>query len=447
MGRSYAHFVQQVIPYFVGVSPAAYAVCGAAGFVSAVTRISVAMTVIMLEISNDLSLLLPIMLTAGIAKFTGDTLTHPYFDMVLHMRHIPFVEPEPTVAFKQLRCYQVMQKPVVCLPVQVKVMDVLKVLSDTSHNGFPVVESMEEKKLHGMITRGHLEYMLKNIEEFLEDSDELAASPTTKHLRNHYLATYNTIHGRGNAVFDNMDPMHFGQILDLHRWMSRAPVTVHSLNTMEQAFVTIRTFGLRQLLVVNSDYILVGVITRHDVFHVQHDPECYDQHRIQHHEDFHRVRQRLRSEDSGELSPSDPSRSSSSRRLSVAVNANNTRVGGPQRWDSEREWASAGVAPARPALRRLSSSREWTSMRAGHSAESRSRAAPLLESSPEDGFGEDAANAQQAEAQPQPRPLPREQRRRSSLLERVREATSMRTPVARLQPGQQEEDGEVLYGG
>jgi H+/Cl- antiporter ClcA len=158
-GRSYAVLLQTVLPHLANIDPAAYAVCGAAGFVGGVTRISVAITVIMLEISNDLNLLMPIMLTAGIAKYTGDCLTEPYFEMVLHMRHVPFVEPEPGVIFSQLRCYQVMQRPVTCLPVEAKVMDVLKVLADTTHNGFPVVESMEEKKLHGIITRGHLQFI------------------------------------------------------------------------------------------------------------------------------------------------------------------------------------------------------------------------------------------------------------------------------------------------
>eukprot|EP00931_Biecheleriopsis_adriatica_P055476 TRINITY_DN32810_c0_g1_i1.p1 TRINITY_DN32810_c0_g1~~TRINITY_DN32810_c0_g1_i1.p1 ORF type:complete len:922 (-),score=144.52 TRINITY_DN32810_c0_g1_i1:88-2799(-) len=291
MGCSYAHLLNMLMPGFVPGDSAAYAVVGAAGFVSGVSRISVAMTVIMIEVSTDLGLLLPIMLTVGMAKFTGDYLSHPFFEMILHMKHIPFLEPEQGLAFRQLRCYQVMQRPVVCLPVQVQVMDVLKILCECHHNGFPVVESQERKVMQGVITRAHLEHILKNLSSFLEDEPGLADRPVAADLMNHFLATHKGLSGQEDlAIFDSIETSQLTEVLDLHRWMSRAPVTVHQVNSLEQAVHAFKLHGLRQLFVTNSDNILVGVITRHELYHVQHDPHHYHQHAVQEHDDFARIR-------------------------------------------------------------------------------------------------------------------------------------------------------------
>ena len=163
-----------------------------------------------------------------------------------------------------------MQRPVTCLLVEAKVLDVLKALADTPHNGFPVVESRKAKKLHGIITRDHLQFILNNLDRFLGELDSALGSS----LRNHYSDTHHSSRSF-HDIIESVDPRSFGRTIDLQPWMSRAPVTIHHTSPMEQAFHTFRAFGLRQLLVVNSDYCVVGMLTRHELYHMQHDPDSY----------------------------------------------------------------------------------------------------------------------------------------------------------------------------
>ena len=50
---------------------------------------SVALTVIMLEITDKADMLLPIMLVIGVAKAVGDIFTPPLYDMILEVTFSP----------------------------------------------------------------------------------------------------------------------------------------------------------------------------------------------------------------------------------------------------------------------------------------------------------------------------------------------------------------------
>jgi CBS domain-containing protein len=306
--------IRSVLPNFVpgdGISVASYAVVGAAGFIGGVTHITVSITVIMLEISNDLRLLLPIMLTTGVAKFMGDMFTHSLYDMILEMKHIPFLEPEPNVAMMRLRCFQVMKKPVVCLPAQMTVGELVVLLRETHHNGFPVVEEKSKFKLLGIISRGHLEVILENINEFLQfqrdhERDQTIPPPeSASDLKHHHRMTMSAWkQSKSRAKFELISDDVKARELDISIWMNRAPVSVRQGNRVDRAFQLFKTFGLRQLPVVNSQNELVGILTRHDVFHVQHHPDAYEHQAAQHTEDFSQMRRRmLSSEFNGQAPP------------------------------------------------------------------------------------------------------------------------------------------------
>ena len=51
-----------------GVDPGLYALVGAAGMLSGVTRMTISLTVILLEVSSDIQLLMPIMIAILCAK-------------------------------------------------------------------------------------------------------------------------------------------------------------------------------------------------------------------------------------------------------------------------------------------------------------------------------------------------------------------------------------------
>ena len=54
------------------IDPGLYALVGASAVLGGITRMTISLTVIMVEISNDINYLLPIMLALAISKAVGD---------------------------------------------------------------------------------------------------------------------------------------------------------------------------------------------------------------------------------------------------------------------------------------------------------------------------------------------------------------------------------------
>lgn len=57
-----------------------------------VTRMTVSLTVILLETTQDIQYLLPIMLTLIVSKWVGDLFNISLYDMHVEFKCIPFVE-------------------------------------------------------------------------------------------------------------------------------------------------------------------------------------------------------------------------------------------------------------------------------------------------------------------------------------------------------------------
>jgi len=162
----------------------------------------------------------------------------------------------------------------------------------------------------GLVTRGHLETILDHIDEFVSWQKARTPSepnpplpPGAARLSNHHRGTMASWKvdrdmRRLQALSNTMSEETRNFPLDLDHWMDRQPVTIRMSDTVERAFYFIKTFGLRQLPVVNADNGLVGVLARHDIFHVQHHPEKYEQQASAHVEDFCTLRRVL-----SELSP------------------------------------------------------------------------------------------------------------------------------------------------
>src|SRR5689334_3709420 len=121
----------------------------------------------MLEITNDLQLLPPIMFATLVAKWVGDLFTHSLYDKMLgvcllppscsssssssspaltplvpppQVKYIPFLENDPPRELDKMIVSDIMVQPVCTLPLKAAVRDVLGLLMDpvTKHNGFPV---------------------------------------------------------------------------------------------------------------------------------------------------------------------------------------------------------------------------------------------------------------------------------------------------------------------
>ncbi len=77
------------------IRPGTYALIGATAMLGGVTRMTISLTVILLETTNNIKYLLPIMIVLMIAKFVGDCFNISLYDMHVELNALPFVESHP----------------------------------------------------------------------------------------------------------------------------------------------------------------------------------------------------------------------------------------------------------------------------------------------------------------------------------------------------------------
>ena len=168
----------QTNKYWAWMDPGAFALLGSVSFFGGVTRLTMSLTVIMVEITNDIHQLLLIMITIMVAKWTGDFLSHPMYHALLEFKCIPFLGHEPMLIKSDgsvlnldlFTAQDTMTTPVRTVNMFASVHSICKVLLGCTHCGFPVVKSLGdslENTFCGEITRLELRNLMTRPELFI----------------------------------------------------------------------------------------------------------------------------------------------------------------------------------------------------------------------------------------------------------------------------------------
>nr|XP_025958771.1 chloride channel protein D-like [Dromaius novaehollandiae] len=94
-------FDVQTNKYGAWIDPGLFAAIGAASFFSGVSRLTISLTVIMVEITNDVQSLLLIMLAVMVAKMVGDLFNASLYSSLLKLKCIPYLDVEPFVCHRK----------------------------------------------------------------------------------------------------------------------------------------------------------------------------------------------------------------------------------------------------------------------------------------------------------------------------------------------------------
>ncbi|KAJ8303302.1 hypothetical protein KUTeg_019698 [Tegillarca granosa] len=223
--------------YWAWMDPGAFALIGAASFFGGVTRLTLAVTVIMT--------LLPVMVSVMVSKWVGDFFTHPVYHALLELKCIPFLDPEPrvTVDERQINlelfsAKDVMSSPVITIRTKEMVSVLSKLLLETAHGGFPVIRKSThgEDCFYGTITRMELTMLLMNENLFEHDhvNDDIVESPQWVDYQE-------------------------------NRYINQSALSIQGKFSLQRTYLIFRTLGLRHLTVVNDSNVVIGIITRKDL--------------------------------------------------------------------------------------------------------------------------------------------------------------------------------------
>uniref|UniRef100_A0A4W4H6C8 Chloride channel protein n=1 Tax=Electrophorus electricus TaxID=8005 RepID=A0A4W4H6C8_ELEEL len=248
----------------IWADPGKYALMGAAAQLGGIVRMTLSLTVILVEATGNVTYGFPIMLVLMTAKIVGDYFIEGLYDIHIKLQSVPFLHWEAPATSHWLTAREVMSSPVTCFNQLEKVGTIMDFLSNTAtnHNGFPViVQASGEQvgKLCGLILRSQLIVLLKH-KVFVERAH------SRLHQRKLQLKDFRDAYPR----FPPIQSIHVSQderecMMDLSEFMNPTPYTVPQETSLPRVFKLFRALGLRHLVVVDDVNKVVGLVTRKDL--------------------------------------------------------------------------------------------------------------------------------------------------------------------------------------
>lgn len=114
---------------------------GACAVLGGMTRMTISLSVILLEATGNLYFLIPFMATLNVARWVGNLANEGIYDMHIRSRRIPFLEPQCPLGGRgiDLRAFEIMTVDVRTLPTVANVGQIYDLLYTTTHNCFPLL--------------------------------------------------------------------------------------------------------------------------------------------------------------------------------------------------------------------------------------------------------------------------------------------------------------------
>jgi len=273
MGAIYGRFVGEFMRDLNGetYSSPMFSLVGAVSFLAGTTRITIALVAIAVESSNDLVMTLPALLAVLFAKIVGDRICDGNYEVIIAIKGVPYLEPEPEDKAVLIECADVMSTALVCIPRQVKLEELLHVLRWTTHSSFPVVSDKEHRTYVGLCHRDYLTCLL-------------SLGPRILHMPGHFPPNPEHLHRFANELFpafpslrratDWLAENHLEMEIDLTPYIAPCAHTLRSDASMARAHHLFVSTGLRSLPILASDRTsceVVGIITRADLLHESYE--------------------------------------------------------------------------------------------------------------------------------------------------------------------------------
>ncbi|XP_063534081.1 H(+)/Cl(-) exchange transporter 7 [Cydia strobilella] len=269
-GRLLAILIQLMAPENT-INPTKYALVGAAAQLGGVVRMTISLTVIIIETTGQISNALPIIITLVVAKWVGDFFNEGIYDIHIQLAGVPLLPWEPPPLAHNIYASEVMAHPVFTLRTIENVGHVVELLKLVSYNGFPVVdppladdqEVHTYKRLRGLILRSQLIVLLQNK---IYNENEHENANTTWSSFNVDMNMFRKEYPRYPSINDlEISDWEKTCTIDLRPFMNPSPYTLPTRASLPRLFRLFRALGLRHLPIVNDVNEVVGMVTRKDI--------------------------------------------------------------------------------------------------------------------------------------------------------------------------------------
>uniref|UniRef100_A0A3Q3M3B4 Chloride channel protein n=1 Tax=Mastacembelus armatus TaxID=205130 RepID=A0A3Q3M3B4_9TELE len=140
-GAAFGRLVANILKVKLGmhIYSGTFALIGAAAFLGGVVRMTISLTVILIESTNEITYGLPIMITLMVAKWTGDFFNKGIYDIHIQLRGVPLLEWETEVEMDKLTASDIMETNLTYVYPHTRVQSLVSILRTTVYHAFPVV--------------------------------------------------------------------------------------------------------------------------------------------------------------------------------------------------------------------------------------------------------------------------------------------------------------------
>jgi chloride channel 7 len=262
-GRLVASFIALAFPGIKFINPGKYALIGAAAQLGGTVRMTISLTVIIIETTGNIWFALPIILTLTAAKWMGDYFNEGIYDTQIKCSGVPMLAWHTPIKKVNMKANKIMSEEVVCVRERESVEYIVNILKNTTHNGFPVVDQVDEQnrrngRLRGIILRSQLIVILKR--SLFEETKRFWETTIS-------IETFRQEYPRFPSIKDihiSQDKSAGNYTINMEIFMNKSPYSVNQLTSVPRIFMLFRALGLRHLCVIDSDNHLSGIITRKD---------------------------------------------------------------------------------------------------------------------------------------------------------------------------------------
>ena len=215
-----------------GVSAGVSALLGVSSALAGLRRTVVPIVILTVELTGNVTNIIPMVAVTLIAKWVGDSLYLRQFDVVIKLKGYPVMSSlnrRLQQLLSGLKVKDIMSAPVISIKVGENTEEVTKLLNSTAHSLFPVMSS-EGSRVLGLISRDELiRVMPKSPTEVLEVTEASLEDPLFINMHTSFCSTYKNF----------------------------------------------RNLGLKSMLVLDNDGRLAGILTRTSFVQVMNDPERF----------------------------------------------------------------------------------------------------------------------------------------------------------------------------
>ncbi|KAL7579505.1 hypothetical protein ACA910_007882 [Epithemia clementina (nom. ined.)] len=143
------------------LAPATFALLGAASLLAGIQRTTVSICVILVEGTGQVKTLIPVIFTVMVAKYVGDRVSgHGLYELAMEINRYPFLQPGDKKFYDIFPVRDIMSHPPITLAPREKAHTIVRLLKESVHNGFPVVDPTTKRFL-GLVRRDQLVALLE----------------------------------------------------------------------------------------------------------------------------------------------------------------------------------------------------------------------------------------------------------------------------------------------